>query len=213
MNRALLIAGLVVLAITVAGGIAYAAGHAFDTTSSQTVTVRESVRRVVVDVDAGDVHLVAGTGRVEVRQDRHYVVRAPKVTRDVRDGVLTLRSHCPGPGMLDCSTDFRVGLPRGVAAEVRTGVGDVGGRELHAPDVRATTHVGDVALDLARPAARVEGHSDVGDVHLTVPAGTYAVAAGTDVGERDVRGLVQDDRAARAIEAGSDVGDVSVRAR
>jgi hypothetical protein len=46
-----------------------------------------------------------------------------------------------------------------------------------------------------------------------VPEGTYAVTAGTDVGDRSVEGLVQDDGAARSISAGSDVGDVSVRAR
>lgn len=213
MNRALLIAGLAVLSIAAVGGIAYGVSQAFGTTSTQTTTVREPVRRVVVDVDAGDVRLVAGAGPVQVRQQRHYLLRAPKVTRRVQDGVLTVRSHCPGPGVLDCSTDLRVALPRGVAAEVHTDVGDVAAGALDAPDVQATTNVGDVALDLARPAARVEGRSDVGDVRVTVPAGAYAVDADTDVGESAVRGLVQDDSAARAISAGADVGDVSVRAR
>jgi hypothetical protein len=213
MNRALLIAGLAVLALTCAGALAYAASHTFATTKTDTGTVRESVRRVVVDVDAGDVRLVAGGDRVQVHRRTRYAVRAPKVTQRVRDGVLTLRGDCATVGLLQCSTDFTLGLPRGVAAEVHTDVGDVEAAALEVPELRVTTRVGDVGLDLARPAARVDAHSDVGDVAVAVPAGTYRVDTRTDVGDRAVGGLVIDDRAARAIGAGADVGDVTVRAR
>lgn len=213
MNRALLIAGLAVLALAGAGAITYAANHAFSSTKSDSATVSESVRRVVVDVDAGDVKLVAGGDRVQVDRTSRYVMRAPKVTQRVRDGVLTLRGNCATMGPLHCSTDFTVGLPRGVAAEVHTDVGDVDGAALQTPDVRVSARVGHVDLDLARPAAHVDAHSDVGDVEIAVPHGSYAVKAGTDVGDRAVDGLVQDDRAAHAISAGSDVGDVTIRAR
>jgi hypothetical protein len=213
MNRALLIVGLAVLALAGIGAITYAANHAFASTETDTGTVQESVRRVVVDVDTGDVKLVAGGDRVQVDRKLRYVVRAPKVTQRVRDGVLTLRADCSTIGVLDCSTDFTLGLPRGVVAEVHTDVGDVDAAALDAREVRVTTSVGDVNLDLARPAAHVDAHSDVGDVDVAVPAGTYAVKAGSDVGDREVGGLVQDDRAPRAIAVGSDVGDVTVRAR
>jgi hypothetical protein len=213
MNRALLLVGLAVLAIAGVGAITYTANHAFASTETDTGTVRESVRRVVVDVDAGDVKLVAGGDRVQVHRRSRYALRAPKVVQHVRDGVLTLRGDCVAVGPLHCRTDFTVGLPRGVAAEVHTGVGDVAAAALDVPEVRVTTRVGDVGLDLARPAAHVDAHSDVGDVDVAVPAGTYAVRAGADVGDRTVGGLVQDDRAARAIRAGADLGDVTVRAR
>jgi hypothetical protein len=213
MNRALLLVGLALLALAGAGAITYAANHAFESTKRDTGTVADSVRRVVVDVDAGDVKLVAGGDHVQVRRESRYAVRAPNVTQRVVDGVLTLRGACASLGVLHCSTDFTVGLPRGVAAEVHTDVGDVEGAALEAPDVRVTSNVGHVDLDLARAAAHVDARSDVGDVEIAVPEGTYAVTAGTDVGDRSVEGLVQDDGAARSISAGSDVGDVSVRAR
>lgn len=213
MNRALLIAGLAMLAIAAAGGIAYAASQAFATTRTDERTVSETVHRVIVDVDAGDVKLASAGPQVQVRERRHYVGRGPRISRHVRDGVLTIRSDCPALAMLDCATDLRLGLPAGVGAEVHTDNGDVEARALRASDVRVTTNVGDIALDLADPGAVAEARSDVGDVDLAVPAGTYAVKAGTDVGDRAVRGLVQDDRAPRAITAQSDVGDVTVRAR
>jgi hypothetical protein len=213
MNRALLIAGLAVLALACAGALAYVTSDTFATSKTHTGTVRESVRRVVVDVDAGDVRLVAGGDRVQVRHRSHYDLRAPKVTQRVRDGVLTLRGDCATTVLMHCTTDFTVGLPRGVAAEVHTDVGDVEAAALEAPELRVTTNVGDVGLDLARPAARIDAHSDVGDVAVAVPRGTYRVDVRTDVGDREVGGLVVDDRAARAIGAGTDVGDVTVRAR
>jgi hypothetical protein len=213
MNRALLIVGLAVLAIAGIGAITYAANHALASEKTETGTVTESVRRVVVDVDRGDVKLVAAGDRVQIHRTLRYVVREPTVTHRVRDGVLTLRGNCATIGVLDCSTDFTVGLPPGVAAEVHSDVGDVEGAALEAPELRVSTNVGDVGLDLARPAAHVDAGSDVGDVDVAVPAGTYAVRAGADVGDREVGGLVQDDRAARTIRAGSDVGDVTVRAR
>src|SRR3954468_14184482 len=98
MNRALLVVGLAVLAIAGAGGITYAANHAFETSRTDTSTVAESVRRVVVDVDAGDVRLVAGGRRVSVRSHRRYVLRAARVSQHVRDGVLTIRGRCPRVG-------------------------------------------------------------------------------------------------------------------
>jgi hypothetical protein len=213
MNRALLIAGLAVLAIAAVGGIAYAANHAFATTRTHDSTVAEIVHRVVVDVDAGDVKLVPAGAHVRVRERRHYVGRGPRISQQLRDGVLTIRSDCPSLVMLDCATDLRLGLPAGVGAEVHTDTGDVHAKALRASELSVTTNVGDIALDLARPAALAEARSNVGDVRVAVPPGTYAVQADTDVGERAVRGLVQDDRTSHAITARSDVGDVTVRAR
>lgn len=213
MNRALLIVGLAVLALAGVGAITYTANRALASTETETGTVTESVRRVVVDADAGDVKLVAGGDRVRIHQRRRYVVRAPKVTQRVRDGVLTLRGSCPPTGVLHCSTDFTVDLPRGVAAEVHTDVGDVVAEALEAPEIRVTANVGDVLLDLGRSAALVDARSDVGDVEVAVPSGTYRIDVGTDVGDRQIGGLVVDARSPRTIRAGSDVGDVTVRGR
>src|SRR4051812_19154312 len=92
MNRALLIAGLAVLAL--AGAITYAANHAFSSTKSDSATVSGWVRRVGVAVAGGAVKLVGGGDGVRGARTSRYVMRAPKVTQRVRDGVLTLRGNC-----------------------------------------------------------------------------------------------------------------------
>jgi hypothetical protein len=213
MKKAMAVLGAALLGLLAIGALVFGANHAFSKSRTETRPVAGDVRAVVIDDDRGDVRLVSGARRVEVRETRHYVGRKPKVTRRLRDGVLTLESSCSGLGVLKCATDYRVAVPAGVPVQVDTDAGDVSGESLQLGDVRVTTNVGDVDLDFAARPARVEGRTDVGDVEISVPRAAYAVDADNDVGDTSVHGVVADDRAPRSIRANTNVGDLSVHAR
>jgi DUF4097 and DUF4098 domain-containing protein YvlB len=213
MKKILLIAGAALLALLTLGGIAYAANQAFSTTETKTSRVSEPVRAIALDVDTGDVELVRGSGQVEVEQTTEYLIREPRIQRSVENGVLKITSDCGGFFLMDCTTDFRVEVPAGVAVQVRTDVGNVTGTALASSDVRVKTDVGDVDVDLTTVPNRLEALTDVGDVELGVSDGVYAVDTDTDVGEIDVQSVVQDDRAPRSVTAKTDVGDITITGR
>jgi len=200
------------LGLLALGGIAYGTNQAFSTTDTETTRVSERVRAIVLDVDTGDVELVRGS-KVTVEQTSEYLIRKPEVERSVKDGVLTLKSDCGGLFLLDCTTDFRIEVPSGVAVQVRTDVGNVTSTALTSSDVRVKTDVGDVDVALTGAPDRFEALTDVGDVELRLPDAAYAVDTDTDVGEIDVNGVVQDDRAPRSVTAKTDVGDVTIQGR
>ncbi len=212
MKKALLIIGASLLGLLALGGIAYGANQAFSTTETETTRVSEPVRAIALDVDTGDVELVRGS-QVTVEQTTEYLISEPEVERNVENGVLTIESKCGGMFLLDCTTDFRIEVPAGVAVDVRTDVGNVTGAALASSDVRVKTDVGDVDVDLTTAPDRLEALTDVGDVELRLPDAAYAVDTDTDVGEIDVNGVVQDDRAPRSVTAKTDVGDITMQGR
>ena len=127
--------------------------------------------------------------------------------------MLTLKSDCGGLFLLDCTTDFRIAVPPGVAVQVRTDVGNVTSTALASSDVRVKTDVGDVDLGLTTAPDRLEALTDVGDVEFRLPDAAYATDTDTDVGEIDINGVVQDDRAPRSVTAKTDVGDITIQGR
>ena len=144
MKKALLIIGASLLALLAVGGIAYGANQAFATTETETTRVSERVQAIALDVDTGDVELVRGSGQVQVEQTTEYLIGKPDVERSVENGVLTINSDCGKLFLLDCTTDFHIEVPAGVAVKVRTDVGNVTGTALASSDVRVKTDVGDV---------------------------------------------------------------------
>jgi putative adhesin len=212
MKKALLIVGVSLLGLLALGGIAYGANQAFSTTNTETTRVSERVRAIVLDVDTGDVELVRGS-QVTVEQTSEYLISEPDVDSSVENGVLTINGDCGKLFLLDCTTDFRIEVPAGVAVNIRTDVGNVTGTALASSDVRVKTDVGDVDVDLTGAPSRFEATTDVGDVELRLPDAAYAVDTDTDVGEIDVSGVVQDDRAPRSVTAKTDVGDVTIQGR
>ena len=213
MKKALLIIGAAIFGLAALGGIAYGTNEAFSTTDTKTTRVAESVRAIALDIDAGNVELVRGSGQVHVKQTTEYLISKPDVERSVENGVLTIRSDCGGIFLLDCTTDFRIEVPAGVAVKVRTDVGNVTGTALASSDVRVKTDVGDVDVDVTTAPNRFEATTDVGDVELGLPDAAYAVDTDTDVGEIDVHGIVQNDRAPRSVTAKTEVGDVTIQGR
>jgi len=213
MRKTILIAGTAALGLAALGGIAYGAGRALERTHTQTYTYRQPVREIVVDGHAGDVDLVRGSGRVDVRVKTHYLHERPRVSRSLAGGTLTLGSECHG-WVRVCAVDFRVTVPPDATVRVRTNAGDVQAHGIDARDVRVTTNAGDVRLDLARAPRRLEAHTNAGDVRVSVPAGRYAVDATTNAGDTDVdAAIVRTEDAGATIDVGTNAGDVAVLAR
>jgi hypothetical protein len=212
MKKILLLLGAAALAVIAVSTAAYGAGKAFGGSKTETHAVSESVRAVDLEVEKGRVELVAGE-HASVRETRRWGLGKPKVTRSVRDGVLTIKADCPGGWFSDCATDLRVTVPAGAAVTVKANVGDVHGTSLAASTADVRTDVGDVRLGFANRPARLTAQTNVGDVELGVPDGTYAVETSADVGDEDVRNLTTDDGAGERISAKTDVGDVDVTGR
>jgi hypothetical protein len=214
MKPTILIVSASVLALIVLCSGAWAAGKALSGSETETHTVSQTVRSVVLDVDSGHVELVRGGDQVSVRETRRWDLRKPTVKRELHNGVLTVKAECHGGFPLSsCKTDLRVTLPAGVAVDVSTHVGDVTGRGLVTRDTTVHTNVGDIDLGFVQGQTRVSAETNVGDVTLDVPRGTYDVETSSDVGDDDVSGLVQDESALQRIRANTDVGDVSVNGR
>jgi hypothetical protein len=223
----LLVSGVLLVVCGVAVGVTEAFTHKRTTTT----TIARHIERVVVRTDTGNVHLEGTPGaRVMVRQDLQWMWRRPHVATHVEGSTLVVSSSCPDSGPVNrCKADIDLAIPfdadvvvhgdsGDLVAErlaghldLRTGSGDVGGRDLNPSAVRATTDAGDVDLDFTTQPVSVKANSDSGDVRVSVPAGgEYRVDATTSAGDVNVRGLLRNDRAFRSISATADAGDVTV---
>jgi hypothetical protein len=122
--------GITVCALVALAGTGAAAAEiagAFGDGAVDERVVREPVRKVVIDAEDGDVTLVRATDRVRVRVKRSHLINTPSTTERVAGGVLTLRTTCP-IGFVACRSDYRVGVPAGVAVTVDKPSGKVDAR-------------------------------------------------------------------------------------
>lgn len=188
MRTGLKVVGITCAAVAVAGGGMYAAAETFDTTKTNDTRVTQSIDRIVVKVDSGDVEFARGGRYVEIHETKSYVLDSPEVSRQIEHGVLTIETECDGPLSVVCNTDFRIQVPDGVSVDARTYVGDVEVDGVAAPRIDARGYVGDIQIDAARKAD-IDARTNVGDVDVEVPKRSYdprSVDADTDVGSVDI---------------------------
>jgi len=148
----------------VAGGVALAATAVVATSLSVTELLLRSertsvtehggpVRSLVVDLDSGDVRVVAAD-RSDVVAERTdtWSLQRPTVREQVVDGELRVRAECAA-SLLWCDVSYVLRVPRGTPVQVRTGSGTL---TLDGTgEVDADTGSGDVRL------AAVEGDAEV----------------------------------------------------
>lgn len=221
---------LVFVALAALCAVAFAAGELLRHVSDRTTMLSQHVDRVLVHADAGDVHLVAGRAdRVRITEHRTWLWDAPTVRTSIHDGILEVRGDCPSSRLPDrCSVDFTLAVPFDVDASIdgssgdiridglaghidlRTGAGNVSGRDLHPVAVKARTDAGNVDLQFGTRPVSVAGFSHAGDISIAVPGGEYRVDTTTRAGNVDVQGVLRNDRALRSISAHADAGDVTV---
>ena len=193
MKTALKITGISLAVLVLAGGAMYAAAEVLEESDTHRETISGSVDHVVIKAETGDIEVVPGGRSVQVERTDSYAVSSPDVSQTLANGVLTIDGECEGVLSPFCTIDYRVTVPKGVTVEARTYVGDVDVEVTRKTDVTARTHVG--------------------DVDVVVPRGTYEIDTDTPVGDSDVDGATDSDRAKHAIEAHADVGSVDVTAR
>jgi hypothetical protein len=221
---------LVFVALAALCAVAFAASELLRHVSDRTTMLSQHVDRVLVHADAGDVHLVAGRAdRVRITEHRTWLWDAPEVYAGIHDGILEVRGECPSSRLPDrCAVDFTIAVPFDVDAgidgdagdiridglaghiDLRTGAGNVSGRDLHAVALQARTDAGDVDLQFGTRPVSVAGFSHAGDIAIAVPGGEYRVDTTTRAGNIDVQGVLRNDRALRSVSAHTDAGDVAV---
>jgi len=218
------------LLVTSVGAGLGVVNFALDDAKVNAYAMTGDVREIVVKSDSGDVDLAPGGARVRVRETQHFVSKKPTLDRTLKDGVLTLDSHCDAV-VLRCFADLRVTVPADVKISVDTDSGNIRAESVAVRAAHVRTDSGNVSLRLAGRQSRVWAHTDSGNVETTVaaravdawtdsgnvsvnvPRGDYAVDADTDSGDVDVAGITRNDDALKSIKARTDSGNVTLRAR
>jgi hypothetical protein len=234
MPRSTLALTLVVAAVLLAlTGAAFGLSQALKQQRTETMTVHQAVRRIVVRSDAGSVRLTpAAVPAVTVEQRKTWLWEAPTVRATLRGGVLVLSGRCPGARLMDlCETRFTLRVPDGVPVRVeagagaidvrglqgdldlRTSSGEISAQDLLSGVVRAHTNSGALRLGFISAPPVVLADSRSGDVDVALPVANYRVDASSRSGDVAVRGLLRDDFAPRHVVATSSSGTVAVHAR
>ncbi|GAA3151194.1 hypothetical protein GCM10010466_47890 [Planomonospora alba] len=224
----------VLAAGAVAGSALVLSGCGIDALAGaqQTVVSYEVPDKVLVlsmDVEAGDV-VVSESGRsgIKVTETLRWSDDKPETEHRVEGGTLTLEYRCPtGFGLVHCSVDYKVEVPKGVRVKVQSGAGDVtlrsltGGVEagtgagdidasgLAGKEFVADSGAGDVEAGFAAAPERVEVETGAGDATVRLPQGAYRVTAESGAGDETVK--VQDDPSApRTVRVSTGAGDAKV---
>lgn len=210
--RVAVLAGGVFAATALAAAPASALGPLHHHTDS--VSVAGKVTAVSIRNEVGDIRIVAGTTTRIVAKEA-YNLAGPTLTHSLRDGVLTVSAPCPrqGPvdlGLNDCYVDFVLTVPSAVAVEAMDSVGDITVHGLRGNE-KLRTDVGRIDAVLASAPRTVVARNSVGEVHLVLPSGSYALHLHTQIGSAHVRGITRDADAPHRVTATSDDGNIRIQ--
>jgi hypothetical protein len=194
------------------------------------------VQRLVLSVPGGgDIRVRNGRGNTVRLVQRTSTLEGVRIhaKRLLAHGTLTIRDDCAGRGFLGrtvCGADYDVTVPEGVALVLSTVAGDVTLDDVAQP-VRAKTVAGDIDARGCLPSTDVRSvagdvvvdtrcaprtlfaETNVGDVHLVVPAGRYDLTTDTRTGDVHVAGVVTASGSPRIVRASTIGGDIDVQGR
>lgn len=206
--------------------VASACDLRFDFNGQQAVEsydVKDKVAVIEAHTGSGDI-LVSESDRtgVHVTETLHWNGDKPADGHSVDGDTLTLAYKCD-----NCSVDYKVEVPRGLAVKIdtgsgdvtlrnlsgqvnaSTGSGDVDARGLAAEQVKARAGSGDVTLRFSAVPTQVQAETGAGDSRLWVPDGAYNVNASTGSGDRKIE-VLDDDSAPHTITVRTGSGDAEV---
>ncbi|MFD0884395.1 DUF4097 family beta strand repeat-containing protein [Streptosporangium algeriense] len=197
--------------------------------SVATYTVGGGLTALEAYVGAGDIVISeTGQGEVRVTETRHWSGderNSPKTEHPVAGGTLTLRYDCPASS--NCSVDYRLDIPKGLAVTLESAAGDItmrsltgevnatagtGGIEgngLGGRSLVATTGAGEVKVRFAAAPGHVEVETGTGDATVRLPQGSYNVTADTGVGEEVVK-VTDDPASPNSVSVRTGAGDAKV---
>ena len=161
-------------AVFVAGVVTFAGAE-----DRATFTHAGPIRQVEVDVEAGEVEIVAHqANEARVERTREYIWGEPEVRETFVDGVLRLEASCRRFVAVGCKVDYRVELPVATAVRIRTKAGSVAVREMGGT-IDARTAAGTIRLDRTR--GPVQANTSAGNIEGTDIVAQF-VDATTDAG-------------------------------
>jgi hypothetical protein len=195
---------------------------------SAPVQVPGQVTRVDVDVDHGNVEIVASAdiSRVEILRTARGVPESRGVQHELTAGVLKIEARCGAtPG---CKINHKLRVPLGVGVVLRVadgdvtlvdvsgdvqvdvGLGTINGLRLGGASVDVRTEGGNIDLIFLDPPKRCVANAAAGDVSLRVPPGNYRC----DLDPKAVSrfGVHCDERSPRTLAASTAVGKLAVHA-
>jgi hypothetical protein len=182
-----------------------------DRSETTSFVVQSAIHRIVIDVKAGEISVTSTDRRnVAVRLKKKWIFSEPQSRRYVRNGVLHLEGRCRH-GVL-CATNFTVAAPPGIAVAVRADAAKIDVHGL-ADNVSIANDVGDLTVNLSRRPQSISAKAQVGDVHIAVPRGIYALQLHAGLGHEKVHGVTRSDLATRVISAATKVGDITLEGR
>jgi hypothetical protein len=172
-RRLVIIIGVAIMLVAIAGGVASAAAVISRKTTTDPVKIDGTIRRVVIDLDAGSISLtgtsesgMSGTRRMEKS------FRSPTVSEKLDGDTLTVKATCPSSMFSDfCSVSYQLSVPADVIVEGQSS----GGR------ITTVGIVGDLDLESSAGSVNVTGAK--GRLLLSSSAGSVTVkdSRSTDV--------------------------------
>ncbi|MGW1675300.1 DUF4097 family beta strand repeat-containing protein [Streptomyces sp. NPDC002324] len=204
----------------------------YDESDTDSYGVDEKVTSVSVDSGGGDIKVVASDAdTVKVTENRKFTDgKRPSTEHYVKGGKLVLKvaTDCGGGvGSAECTVNYTVEMPRGVAVDVDSGGGTVrldgvsggvdvgsGGGEVRAENLaaqslKASSGGGKIDLAWSKTPVDIDVNAKGGDVTLHVPDSGYEVNASTTMGSEKVE-VKEVSSSERQIKARSWAGDVEV---
>jgi hypothetical protein len=191
------------------------------------VEIPGAVKRVVVQVDHGNVEIIASAETTTVEIVRTSKDSAgPGSQHAMKDGVLTITGSCGGTPKCRINHRVRVPLETAVTITVKdgdvalmdvggdvsvdVGLGNVSGLRLASNVADVHTEGGNIDLIFLTGPQRLTAQVAAGDIDLRVPAGDYRC----EIDEKAVPpfGVKCDTTATRVITATTAVGRISLRA-
>ncbi|MEV6722457.1 DUF4097 family beta strand repeat-containing protein [Streptomyces xanthochromogenes] len=201
-----------VMAAVVSGGLVSGC-MGKTSTDSASYTVDSKVTSLKVKTSGGTIDVVAGSGNgVRVTESLKYDGDKPKTQHLTQGGELSLTapSDCGGGlGGSTCEVDYRVEVPKALAATLESDGGNISVDKGVAGRLTARSDGGRVTAGFTEAPDSVDISSSGGNVTIRVPDGAYAVDAATGGGSQSVR-VRTDPGSARKIRARSDGGGISV---
>ncbi|MFI6792491.1 DUF4097 family beta strand repeat-containing protein [Nonomuraea sp. NPDC050383] len=226
MKAILLVGGLVTTAMVLTGcGLQNITKAADQATLSY--EVKEKVARLVLVGGAGETVISEGDGSVvKVVETLRWTSAKPTTEHKVEGDALAMRYDCP-EAMDNCSVDYTIEVPKGMAVDVATGSGgirlkalggpiktkvgsgDLEGTGLTGTQIKVEAGSGDAMLKYATPPDSVDLVIGSGNAKIELPGGPYNVDAKAKSGDATVS-VKTDHNSPHKVVARVDSGDVSI---
>ncbi|MEV0146689.1 MULTISPECIES: DUF4097 family beta strand repeat-containing protein [unclassified Nonomuraea] len=189
--------------------------------------VKEKVARLVLVGGAGEVVISAADGGVvKVAETLRWTSAKPTTEHKVEGDALAMRYDCP-KAMDNCSVDYTIEVPKGMAVDVATGSGDIRLQALGGPvkakvgsgdlegtgltgtEIKVEAGSGDTTLKYATTPDSVDLVVGSGNTKIELPGGPYNVDAKARSGDATVS-VKTDLNSPHKVVARAGSGDVSV---